>query len=502
MNNPIRFFAFLLFFQLAAGSALPAQPGCTDPLANNFDPDATTNDGSCTYPVTNYALTLKTNLSTTLDETSGVIMANGALWTHNDGGNAAALYKIDTLSNAILQTVTIGGATNVDWEDITFDGTNFYIGDFGNNANGNRTDLKIYKFPLSAIPSGTNVTVPAGQVQVIHFSYEDQTNFNPTGSNNTRFDCEAMIYAGGGLHLFTKNWIDKITTHYTLPATAGTYEAVNEETFDVDGLVTAADISPLGVIMLLGYESAGGTPFFWMLWDYPAGVYFGGNKRRINLGSFFSTGQIEGICFRNNSYGYVSNEKFSVFVPARLYSFQVSQWLQPIFFPVELIRFGVREEQGQALLEWETAAEQGNAGFQVERSADGRAFQDLGFVPAANAPGMYRFTDPSPPAAAYYRLRQLDLDGAEQVSAIEFFQIKKNERDCLVFPNPVVAGQAIRLAGADAASEVEICDAYGRLAWKGAGLEHRGVPLPPGIYFFQWENAREGNVCRGKLLLR
>ena len=147
-------------------SVLLAQSGCTDPQASNYNPNATVNDGSCVYPVTNYNLTLKTALSTTVNETSGLVMANGVLWTHNDSGNPAQIFKIDTLSNSILQTVNIGGASNVDWEDIAFDGTHFYVGDFGNNANGNRTDLKIYKFPLSAIPSGSVVTVPAGQVQV------------------------------------------------------------------------------------------------------------------------------------------------------------------------------------------------------------------------------------------------------------------------------------------------------------------------------------------------
>lgn len=312
---------------------LPAQPGCTDPQASNYDPNASGNDGSCVYPATNYSLAVKTSLSTALKESSGLVWAGGSLWTHNDTGDGPYLYKIDTLTNAILQTVTIGGATNVDWEDIAFDGTNFYAGDFGNNANGNRTDLKIYKFPLSTIPAGDVVTVPADQVQVINFSYDDQTNFTPQGSNNTSFDCEAMLYRNGELHLFTKDWVNLHTSHYTLPTAAGTYTAVKRESFFANGLVTGADITPQGVLVLLGYAAAGGPNFLWLLFDYPPGVFFGGNKRRIDLGSWLLAGQTEGICFRNSASGYVSNEQVSVIVPARLYGFDLSQWLQPVFLP-------------------------------------------------------------------------------------------------------------------------------------------------------------------------
>ena len=128
-------------------------PGCKDPLANNYNSAATINDGSCTYNITTYTPPIKVNpISDTLIESSGLQMAGNFLWSFNDGGGAAAIYRIDTLSSNILQTVNLGGATNVDWEDIAFDGANFYVGDFGNNANGARTDLKIYKFPLSAIP--------------------------------------------------------------------------------------------------------------------------------------------------------------------------------------------------------------------------------------------------------------------------------------------------------------------------------------------------------------
>lgn len=330
----------LLLLLLLFASAAIAQPGCPDPQATNFDPAATVNDGSCLYPATNYTLSQATGLSDTVKETSGLIFAGGRLWTHNDGGNEAALYQIDSISFAIVQTVRIGGTTNVDWEDLAFDGTYFYIGDFGNNTNGNRTDLKIYKFPLAAIPAGNDVTVPASAVEAIEFAYEDQSDFSPQGANNTRFDCEAMLWRNDSLHLFTKDWIGLQTVHYSLPATAGVHLARKRETLPADGLITGADISGPGVVLLLGYRTDNGALFAWLLFDHANGLFFNGNKRRIGLGLAPFSGQVEGICFRDSGSGYISNEELTVSilgqtitVPPRLYRFGVAQWLPPVFLP-------------------------------------------------------------------------------------------------------------------------------------------------------------------------
>ena len=308
----------LLLITLSVLQAHSQVPGCTDPLANNFNPAATINNGTCTYNTTTYTPPLKVDpISDTLIETSGLQWAANYLWSFNDGGGAAAIYRIDTLTNALLQRVYLQGADNIDWEDITFDGTYFYIGDFGNNVNGARTDLKIYKFPLSAIPDhliNPVVTIPAALISIINFSYSNQPQPpQPTGSNNTKFDCEAMIVNEGKIHLFTKNWIELNCTHYIIDnIVAGTYNAMPVETLATDFLVTAADKS-IGnkVVVLLGYQNSGAAShFLYLLSGYTADNYFSGNKRRIDLPDVTVMGQAEGICFKNGYYGYISSEKF------------------------------------------------------------------------------------------------------------------------------------------------------------------------------------------------
>ncbi len=360
------FFALLMFVK--AFNVYAQIAGCKDPMANNYNPSATINDGSCTYNFTFYSPPiLVDSIDAALAESSGLQMAGNFLWTFNDSGGDPAIYRIDTLSGEILQTVNLSGATNVDWEDIAFDGTFFYVGDFGNNADGARTDLKIYKFPLSAIPdyiSNPNVTIPSNQVEVIQFSYSDQpTPIVAAAANNTRFDCEAMIVDGGKIHLFTKNWIELNTVHYVINATtAGVYQALAVDTLATDFLVTGADkVAGQNIITLLGYQISGlGNHFMYLLTDYSNANYFNGNKRRIDLPGAAVMGQAEGITFRNGTYGYLSNEKLehtvgglTLTVKQKLRSFNTSSFIPVYLLPLELNYFDVTAINGKDKITWQ-----------------------------------------------------------------------------------------------------------------------------------------------------
>ncbi len=306
----------LLAFLLANNAG--AQPGCTDPQANNYDPMATENDGSCTYPTTNYPPVQIANLPASLEESSGLAFFNDRLWTHLDGGNDDQLYSVDTLSGALLQTVTIPNSENKDWEDLAEDDEHLYIGDFGNNF-GNRTDLRIYKIKKSGLEGGNPVP------ELIEFSFSDQTDFS-TAQNAHNYDCEAFFFWQDSLHLFSKNWLDFKTRHYVLPATPGSHVAVLRDSLNTQGQVTAADISDDGVVLLLGYNIASGDPFLWLLFDYAGQYFFSGNKRRIALGSVLATSQVEGIAFRDATRGFISSERLSL-LPPKLLGFDIAAFL-------------------------------------------------------------------------------------------------------------------------------------------------------------------------------
>lgn len=336
--------------------------GCKDPAATNYNPAATVSDGSCLYNTTYYTPPVKVNpLNNILVETSGLQMAGGFLWSFNDGSGDAAIYRIDTLSNTILQTVNLSGATNIDWEDIAFDGVFFYIGDFGNNATGIRTDLKIYKFPFTAIPDYTTnpiATIASAQIDVINFAYSDQTDFSTATINNTKWDCEAMIVDRDSIHLFTKNWVDINTVHYKINTlSAGTYTVFPVETLPTGYLVTAADKAPgLNIIALLGYQNGiPGNHYMHLLSDYSGGLYFNGNKRRIDLPDATTMGQAEGIVFRTGSYGYISNERVTYgpfTITEKLRSFNTEAFVPAYVLPVNLLKFTVSNQREGQLVNW------------------------------------------------------------------------------------------------------------------------------------------------------
>lgn len=301
VNFNILFIQLLILFSVLSGYS---QNGCTDPLANNYNSSATVNDGSCTYDPANISPTSSTQLSNDLDENSGLILWDNELWTHQDGGNSTDIFNILVSDLSNFNTLNIPGITNVDWEDIAQDDNYVYIGDFGNNANGNRTDLKIYRITKASINLGTPI------VDIINFSYSDQTDFSDQGGNNTDFDCEALIVTDSSIFLFTKEWISQETTIYSLPKTPGTHSAINMGSHDVNGLVTGATfLESKQLVVCSGYSQVL-QPFVYLFYDFTGNDFFSGNKRKLNLNLPFH--QVEGIASNDGINYFISNEFLNV----------------------------------------------------------------------------------------------------------------------------------------------------------------------------------------------
>lgn len=166
-----------------------------------------------------------------------------------------------------------------------------------------------------------------------------------------------MIVDGGKIHLFSKNWIKTNTTHYVIDGTAaGSYTADSLETLATNYLVTSAAITPnRKAIALLGYQNTGfRNHFMHLLSDFSGGMYFDGNKRRIDLPTALTMGQAEGICFRTNSYGYISNEGVTnpIVIKQKLHSFNTSALVPLSVLPINLLDFTVRNRNGNHEMSW------------------------------------------------------------------------------------------------------------------------------------------------------
>lgn len=88
--------------------------------------------------------------------------------------------------------------------------------------------------------------------------------------------------------------------------------------------------------------------------------------------------------------------------------------------PVELLSFNAEYKNKNVLLEWITASELNNDYFSVQRSKDGKSFQDIARVKGAGSSSslkQYQIIDDNPlPDLSYYRLKQVDFDGSEKLT--------------------------------------------------------------------------------------
>lgn len=232
-------------------------------------------------------------------ETSGLSLINGKLYTFNDSGNSPELFELDKSTGQIIGTIQINGK-NKDWEALANDGKNFYIGDFGNNG-GTRKDLEIYKVPFE-----DNI-LNNDSVKLISFEYPEQQEFIPKYSE-TDFDAEAMIYLNGKIHLFTKEWGSKSTSHYLIdPEISEKQNAQKIENYKTGFIVTDASYFNKK-LYLIGYTKK--TEVFLDIFDEAEpGIFFKQNPKHYYLGSALSIGQIEGIAVDETGI-YISGEKF------------------------------------------------------------------------------------------------------------------------------------------------------------------------------------------------
>ena len=109
--------------------------------------------------------------------------------------------------------------------------------------------------------------------------------------------------------------------------------------------------------------------------------------------------------------------------------------------PVELTTFDVEKHlNSQSMLTWATSSELNNDRFEVERSTDGLNFGMIGEVQGNGTTSIaqeYSFTDSKPAVGTnYYRLRQVDFDGAFEYTDIKSVHFGDVQQAFSVFPNP------------------------------------------------------------------
>jgi len=110
--------------------------------------------------------------------------------------------------------------------------------------------------------------------------------------------------------------------------------------------------------------------------------------------------------------------------------------------PVVLLTFTGNTSQNNVILNWSTATEINNHGFEIQRNLTDRSFKTIAFINGAGTSAEthnYTFTDKVPGAGKYtYRLRQVDFDGHSEYSKSIEVKVNHPTKFELIqnYPNP------------------------------------------------------------------
>ncbi len=137
-----------------------------------------------------------------------------------------------------------------------------------------------------------------------------------------------------------------------------------------------------------------------------------------------------------------------------------------IMLPADLVAFTARADGRQVRLDWATSWERNTDRFVAEASTDLLQFRRVGEVASAGTTDQrqfYSLTDETPaPGPNYYRLLQIDRDGAVHYSRIISAIVQTSEPAIHITPNPADRQQiSLTLLSTDSA-ELMVFDALGR----------------------------------------
>lgn len=135
--------------------------------------------------------------------------------------------------------------------------------------------------------------------------------------------------------------------------------------------------------------------------------------------------------------------------------------------PVEFSGFTGKVSGKDIRLDWSTATESNNKHFEVEFSTDGKFFKQIGVVAGAGTTyttQRYHFEHATPSVGVnYYRLRQVDYDGAFEYSSMVSVEIKgKAFASYRLFPNPVQNAFTIQADDGEVPSNVTLINTLGQ----------------------------------------
>ncbi len=209
--------------------------------------------------------------------------------------------------------------------------------------------------------------------------------------------------------------------------------------------------------------------------------------------------------YYNDAPGTVNNGLQGVGISNFSWRYPETGTITPM--PVELLSFKAKYTNGVVKLSWATASEYNNNRFEVEHSTDGRNFTTIGEVAGngnSNSKLTYSFTDEDAKTGInYYRLRQVDHDGAFEYSKTVALKVTASSSKTIaqVYPTVATTFVTVDIAPAAGACNITITDAAGRQVAQlshvaGNGQQVSTQNLSTGVYFVTITNNQTRETYR------
>jgi hypothetical protein len=185
-------------------------------------------------------------------------------------------------------------------------------------------------------------------------------------------------------------------------------------------------------------------------------------------------------CEGNGSGSLTTAYKIGSFSPFGFGSFGGGNAL-----PVTLTEIKATAKDKTIQVEWATATEINNKGFEVERSTDGEKFSNIGWVSGNGTTTeniRYAFDDKNAleNITYYYRLHQIDFDGASEYTPIVSAKINASKAGEIVWsrfiPNPASAeANLVMNVNAEGKAFIEIYNSFGQKVFETTYNIYRGL---------------------------
>jgi hypothetical protein len=138
----------------------------------------------------------------------------------------------------------------------------------------------------------------------------------------------------------------------------------------------------------------------------------------------------------------------------------------PGVLPVSFVSFSARKENKAVILNWKTATETNNKGFEIQRSADGVNWSTIGFAEGSinsYTEKSYQYKDAIPFAGKnFYRLAQVDLDNKRSYSVVVNIEVSNPDGYYLLANNPGNGIYLLTIPVSDSRYTITVMDITGR----------------------------------------